>query len=402
MIPGRQSEARSEQGVTLIELLSAMAILSILILVLSTMLDASLRGFRRGAETVEQRGDARVAIDWMERDLASAFASRPAPLPRLPEDTSAVQRGFFEGRLFFPFEIDRQSGSGNATETSFPNAAPGFSTLAFVNRVTSGENDLRGSAPGIVGYYVAFARHSPLAGDEGAGMKLFRHHRPGGHPEGERYADSFLVRASRAINDDEKGSTRPLDAPNTAAVRRGRFANSAFPFLLAGREKRDDPGSVLPAVAPWPLRPVVSRLSSPPPTYQPDRGSAADWENPASPVHDSVFPDEPICDHVVRFELRPSRRVELPSGNTERLDAAALNAHLGFSGEEWPALVAPDEIEIVLTVIDEGTARRFTRYEDWLIDWEKIESPSATTDDRAILAASRTFRHRFAVPAPQP
>lgn len=399
MIPGRQSEARSEQGVTLIELLSAMAILSILILVLSTMLDASLRGFRRGAETVEQRGDARVAIDWMERDLASAFASRPAPLPRLPEDTSAVQRGFFEGRLFFPFEIDRQSGSGNATETSFPNAAPGFSTLAFVNRVTSGENDLRGSAPGIVGYYVAFARHSPLADDEGAGMKLFRHHRPGGHPEGERYADSFLVRASRAINDDEKGSTRPLDAPNTAAVRRGRFANSAFPFLLAGREKRDDPGSVLPAVAPWPLRPVVSRLSSPPPTYQPDRGSAADWENPASPVHDSVFPDEPICDHVVRFELRPSRRVALPSGITERLDAAALNAHLGFSGEEWPALVAPDEIEIVLTVIDEGTARRFTRYEDWLIDWEKIESPSATTDDRAILAASRTFRHRFAVPA---
>lgn len=399
MKPPPHPDKTSRRGTTLIELLSSMAILSVLALVLATMLGAAFDRFRAGAETVEQRGDARVALGWIERDLAGQIASRRANLPRLPENVSAQQREFFEGRLFLPFEVNRLTGSG---EASFPNAANGFGTLAFATRVANGEGEARETPPAVVGYYVAYARHSPLAGDNGAGMKLFRHYRPGGHPAGEGYADGLLLHATRSINDDDD-PTRALGAPNEAVVRQGRFLNGDFPFFLATREDPDSRDRPRAAVPPWPARPVIARLVSPPPTYQPARGTDGDWANPASPVHDSVFPDEVICDHVVRFEVKPFRRVALPSGGSTLLDAAGLNQYLGLSGgDEWPALVAPDLIEVVITVVDEITARRLTRYEDWIIDWDRVGSPAATTADRALLATSRTTRRRIASPARTP
>jgi hypothetical protein len=383
----------------LIELLSAMAILSILVLVLATMLDAAFDRFREGAETVEQRGDARVALGWIERDLSGHIASRPANLPRLPDNASTHQREWFEGRLFLPFEVSRLSGSG---EVSFPNAATGFGTLAFATRLGTGGEEARDTPPAVVGYYVAYARHSPLAGDDGAGMKLFRHYRPGGHPTGEGYADGLLLHATHTINHDSD-PTRTLVAPNEAVVRQGRFENAGFPFLFATREDPDAPDRPRAAVPPWPARPVIERLVSPPPTYQPSRGTAGDWADPTSPVHDSVFPDEAICDHVVRFELKPFRRVTLPSGGSTLMDASALNQHLGLSGgTEWPALVAPDLIEVIITVVDEVTARRLSRYGDWIIDWDRVESPAATSADRVLLATSRTTRQRVALPARTP
>lgn len=395
----RSDKPPKRRGTTLIELLSAMAILSILVLVLATMLGAAFDRFRESAETVEQRGDARVALGWIERDLSGQVASRHASLPRLPDDVSSHQRDFFEGRLFLPFEVNRLSGSG---EVSFPNAATGFGSLAFAARLAICNDEPRETPPAVVGYYVAYARHSPLAGDDGAGMKLFRHYRPGGHPTGEGYADGLLLHATRSINDDGD-KTRALGTPNDAVVRQGRFENAGFPFLFATREDPDAPDRPRAAVPPWPSRPVIERLVSPPPTYQPARGTDEDWENPASPVHDSVFPDEAICDHVVRFELKPFRRVALPSGGTTLMDAATLNQHLGLSGgDEWPALVAPDLIEVVITVVDEVTAKQLSRYEDWIIDWDRVESPAATNADRVLLATSRTTRQRIALPARTP
>lgn len=383
----------------MIELLSAMAILAVLVLVLATMLGAAFDRFRESAEAVEQRGDARVALGWIERDLAGHVASRHASLPLLPDDVSAHQREVFEGRLFLPFEVNRLSGSGKA---SFPNAATGFGTLAFATRIGTSGDEPRETPPAVVGYYVAYARHSPLAGDDGSGMKLFRHYRPGGHPTGEGYADGLLLHATRSINDDGD-DTRALGTPNGAVVRQGRFENAGFPFLFATREDPDATNGPRAAVPPWPARPVIERLGSPPPTYQPERGTNEEWKNPASPVHDSVFPDETICDHVVRFELKPFRRVILSSGGSTLMDAAMLNQHLGLSGgDEWPALVVPDLIEVVITVVDEGTARRLVRYEDWIIDWDRVGSPAATSADRALLATSRTTRQRIALPARTP
>ncbi len=400
--PAHPDKHAKRRGATLVELLSAMAILSVLALVLSTMLGSALAHFRDSTEAAARRADTEVATAWIGRDLAAHLSSRPAHLPRLPEGANAVQRAFFEGRLFLPFEVNRVSGTGGGGGT-FPNAAPGFGTLAFATRTGGEEPDPRETPPGIAGYYVAYARHSPLAGEEGAGMKLFRHFRPGGHAHGEGYADGLLLHATREINDDFSGETRPLGAPNAAAVRRARFENSAFPFLISRREDPGAPQSLRDAVAPWPARPPAGRLAAPPRSLQPLRGTAADWEDPDSPVHDSVFPDEAICDHVVRFELIPYRLDASIGGSGALMDAGALNEHLGLGGgSEWPALVAPDVIELVLGTVDETTARRLVRYEDWLIDWDRVESPAATAADRALLAATRLTRHRFLLPTRSP
>ncbi len=387
-------KATNRRAATLIELLASMAILSVLILVLGTMLDSALGRFRGGTESARQRGGARAAAEWIERDLASHLSSRPANLPRLPDGTTEAQRDFFEGRLLLPFEIHRKSGTDGTR--SFANAAPEFGSLAFAALLPDPGG---GSIPAIVGYYVTYTRDSPFAGDTRAGMKLFRHCRRCGHPTAEGYADGLLRHASLAINDAFDGTIRPLGEPNPAALRQGRFENAALPFLLAHRLDPAPGATPRSAAQPWPALPVMDRLPSPPPSLQPPRGSVADWENPASPVHESVFPDETICDHVVRFELTPYRRVVLPDGNSILMGAAELNQHLGLDGgDEWPALVAPDLIEIVIAVVPGETALRLTRYEDWIVDWARADAGDAPPGLRQLVEASRTHRFRIALP----
>lgn len=389
----------TRRGATLVELLAAMAILSVFVLVLGQMLESSLARFREVSDTGGQRDGIRTAVEWMERDLASHLSSRPASLPLLPPTVSASQRQFFEGRLLLPFEVDRASGIGGTVGRSFANAAPEFSSLAFVARV-SGERP-EASAPSLVGYYVAYARHSPLAGESGAGMKLFRHVRRGGHPGAEGYADGIVRHVSLAVNDDRSDAADPppaLDAPNAAAVRLGRFENADLPFLLA-RRIAPAGGPPREAVQPWPTLPVQDRLVVPPPTFSPARGRTIDWEDPASPVHESVFPDEAVCDHVVRFELTPRRRVVLPDGNHRLMDAAELNQHLGLSGgDEWPVLVAPDVIDLVVATISEKEALRLRSYEDWIFDWDESALASLPPDRQRIARSARVRTFRLALP----
>lgn len=348
---------------------------------------------------MDRAGDARVVAQWLERDLSSALTSRPARLTRLPPGATQVQREFFEGRFFLPFEINRVRSAGTATTDakSFQNAAPGFGSIVFA---TEG----KGNGPAIVGYYVAYARKSPLSGDDSAGMKLFRHYRPGGSHGGDRYASGLILFCSHQINDnwDEAGlgSARAAGVENPAAVRRGRFENADLPFFLA--QRCEDFATMSPVVAtqPWPANPVRERLTAPPPDYQPARGNAEQWANPASPLHDSVFPDEAICDHVVRFQLEPRRRVTLDDGTTTLMDAAALNLHLGLTGEdEWPVLVAPDFIEMTLTTISERAAVTLTTPDDWIVDFTASASGHPSPQRRLIEREMRT--HRFQIPLPR-
>lgn len=396
-----RSRAVFRRGTTLVELLAAMAVLSIFVLVLGQMLESSLGRFREVSETRGQRDGIRVAAEWIERDLACPLSPRPATLSRLPAAASEVQREFFEGRLLLPFEIDRVSGIGGVADRSFANAAPEFSSLAFVARVPDAGRDPGKPSPSIVGYYVAYARHSPLAGESKAGMKLFRHFRRGGHPEAEGYADGLLRHVSLAVNDARAGAAGPppaLDAPNPAAVRLGRFENADLPFLLARRAAPGGSGS-REAAQPWPSLPVREHLLAPPPTFAPARGAAADWEDPASFVHESIFPDEPICDHVVRFELKPCRYVDLADGSRTLMGAAELNRHLGLAGgDEWPVLVVPDFIDLVIAVIPEKEALRLERYEDWIFDWEEDTLASLPPDRQRLVRAARVRTFRLALP----
>ncbi|NLT71154.1 MAG: hypothetical protein GXX91_10730 [Verrucomicrobiaceae bacterium] len=394
----RTGKARKMSGTTLVELLASMGILSILLLVLGATLDLALARFRGGAEKVDRAGEARVAAQWLERDLSSAVTSRSARLPRLPAGTTPVQRAFFEGRLFLPFEVNRTRGTGFGTAEgrSFQNAAPGFDSLVFA----TGGGD---GGPAIVGYYVAYARHSPLGGDDAAGMKLFRHYRPGASHRGDGSAGGLLAFCSQQINDgwDETGpgAVRPVGAENPAAVRRGRLENADLPFVLARRFEDFAAMTPVAATQPWPTNPVRDWLKAPPPDYQPDRGGAEQWADPASPLHDSVFPDESVCDHVVRFQLEPRCRVEREDGTTELMDAPALNRHLGLSGgDEWPVLVAPDFIEMTLTTIGEKAALTLTEPGDWIVDFSATASSDSSPRRRLLEREMRTYRRHIPLP----
>lgn len=377
---GSPDKTTNRQAFTLVELLASMAVLSVLMVMLGLMLESSLKHFRGGAERLEQSADVRVVAERMERDLVDVFPNRIAALPHLPDTATKVQREFFGDRLFLPFELDRQGGTGIDLGRGFANSADGFSSIAFA---TCSPN------PAIVGYYVAYARHSPLAGDDGAGMKLFRHHRRGGHPTGEGYADRIVRSLSAGINDawTEPDAQRALTDLNPAPVRRGKFANSELPFIFSSLHE----GGI---VHPWPALPAAGSLHEAPPTLKPLRGSAADWLDPDSPVHDSVFPDEAVCDHIVRFRIHPWRVVRMEDGSTVTMDAVALNAHLGLEqGDEWPVLVTPDLLDVDIAVIPEATARRLTRAADWVFDWNR---PDIEGDER--LRGLRTHRFRIHLP----
>lgn len=396
---GRPSSA----GTTLIELMASMAILSVLLVVLGSTLEVALGRFRSGTDKQVSHGGANLAVAWIEADLASHLSSRSSNLPRLPEAVSPVQREFFENKLLLPFEINRTQGTGMPEGRSFQNAAPEFASLAFVTHRALTGIEAGEEGPSIVGYYVSYARNSPLGGDERRGMKLFRHFRRGLPGLGDGGSTGIILHVSQAINDqwDETapGASRPLEAPNESAVRQGQFRNQDLPFLLSSRvSSREDMTPVF-ATQPWPSYPVVERLGSPPPTFSPDRGSEAAWRDPSHPVHDSVFPDEPMCDHVVRFELTPYRRVVLSDGTTEVMDAAALNGHLGLpESGEWPVLVTPDFIEVLITTVNEKAALTLRRYDDWIIDWEQTD-PVLWSEGRKIIEREMaTHRYRVQLP----
>jgi len=437
LVTSRLPPARS--GATLVELLASMAILGMLLVLLGTALQGALGRFRSGVDRAEARGGAETATAWLKRDLASATSSRPANLPPLPAGATDAQRRFFEGRLLFPFEVGREKGNG--ADRSFPNAAPEFDSLAFVAHPSAEasfdpERDLArlsgaGSAtsatsastasedalvrPSIIGYYVAYTRDSPLADFPGAGMKLYRHHRPGGDILAGGYAGGFLLHCSHRINDawDETGpgsarslaagnaaavSARSLAAGNAAAVPSGRFANAALPFLLSRHVTDRETLQVEVGTAAWPALALSEHLPSPPPTLMPDRGSAADWRDPGAAVHDTVFPDEPVCANVVRFELTPLRRVTLPSGDRVLVGAAELNAHLDLpNGDEWPCLVEPHFLDVVVGVVDETTAERLSRYEDWIVDWSANDPAAWSPTRRLIEEGLRTRRFRISL-----
>ncbi|MDF1823340.1 MAG: hypothetical protein P1U68_01790 [Verrucomicrobiales bacterium] len=386
-------------GATLIELITAMSILLVILLMLSTALDASLGQFRQSTDRTAKRTSARAALQWLERDLETVLLPRPARLSPLPDSATTAQREFFESRLFYPTEINRSQHSGD--KQSLPNASDKFDRLCFVSQIPGtpqldpalNSNTRRADpAPSIVGYYVAYTRNSPLKGDTLASMKLFRHFRPGSSVSGQRYANEFLSYCATEINSrSELG--QPLSAPNSAAVRKGLFSNTELPSLLGMRLPNDPSASPEESDAAWPVFPLTNYLTEPPPALNPNRGNLNDWENPDHSVHHTVFPDESLCRNVVRFEVRPERRVETSPGVFETLEASEINTHLGLSnGDEWPCLVVPDYLYITVGVINEATARTLTRYEDWLVDW-KITDPSDWSETRTKIERSlQTFQ----------
>ncbi len=394
-LPFRESDGaegkRSLRGFTVLELLISMSILAVILLLLAQALDASLTQWTGSAGRSDLRGELRAASEWMRRDLQSAIVDRPANLPPLPDSVTADARAFFEDRWFLPIEINRRQGSSGEGVT-FVNAEPGFDQIAFVTRtpkVLAGDAAIERARLGLdppdeempdgfdaclAGYYVAYTRDSPMASSQRSSLKLFRHFRSGGASFGQGHSRGFVIAFSQQVNDRfdeaEVGGARPYAEPNPAALRQGKFANSELPFLFAQRTASLSSLEPVDANAPWPVDPPLAGsgpdLPSPPGMYPPPTFTWDRWMDPDDVIHDTLFPDEPIAHHVVGFECRAYREVRDETGVPTLMDATLLNAHLGLSGGEWPALVRPDFVDITLTVIPPEIAARLETRADWL------------------------------------
>lgn len=387
-----QSSQIRQEGFSILELLISMSIFTVILLLLSQALEASLSQWTGSTGKSDLRGELRATVEWMRRDFRGAIVERHANLPPLPDTVTDEAKAFLESRWFLPFEIDREQGSTGESE-SFANAEPGFGQIAFVTRLpatmtgdaTVDQMRLGKLAPSpgaadaidgcLVGYYVAYTRDSPLASSDRSSFKLFRHFRPSGTSLGQGHSRGFVLGFSHLVNDafDETdvGEVRPLAEPNEAMLRQGKFANRDLPFLFSRRMA--EPGSLdlVEAGAPWPTDPPVSGtgnpdLPAPPSLYPPPNFSWERWADPADDIHDYLFPDEPIAHNVVGFECRAFRRVEDEAGTLVLMNATEMNANLGLSGEEWPVLIRPDFVEVSLTIIPPEIAARLDSKADWL------------------------------------
>ncbi|MEM7603631.1 MAG: hypothetical protein AAF357_19740 [Verrucomicrobiota bacterium] len=375
-------------GTTLIELLSSMAILTVLLSVLAVALQASLGQFRSSLDQSQSAVNSQQAISVLKEDLRFAASSFPSNLPPLPPEVDNEQRDFFESRVFFPFEVNRNSGLEPPLEAGFPARNQNYSTLAFtrlshIDRPVGNSSRLTTGYPSLalIGYYVAFTKDAPSEENVRYSMKLFRHFRPAGN-FGEGYADGFLRYCHREINDAFFDSTTRSELPiadeNLAAVLQGKFDNHEIPFLLSGRLIPDG-NSNSPELSnslPWP------EFTSPPTNYSGDLGTEQSWSDSENAVHDLILPDEAIAKNVVRFEVTAFRILENASGVDTLMTGPEVVQILNLTNfEEWPSLVIPTYLEVTLGVIDEEIAVRLEAETDWNVDWTEGATPRSDLEE---------------------
>ncbi len=415
------------RGVSLIELLASMTILSVLLLMLAQTLDLSLDQWRQGSGGSAMRGELRAAMSWLERDLHAAVIDRPANVPPLSASATEVEREFFADRLIMPIEINRteETGDGNK-ERTFVNAAAEFDSLAFVTQtpLSSQVNVERDqarlglgdaavlenasswdglSSACLTGYYVAWTKNSPLASERESSMKLFRHFRPGGESLGQGQSQGFLRAMSNVLNDDDDesaiGSARASGKRSAALIRNGVFENSRIPFLFATRVSGGAAASLERSNdQPWPVDAEPASLTSPPSQFQPPSVSWQAWGDPDSALHDYLFADEALAYNVVLFECRPYRKIIGDDGAVRLMDAQQLSAHLGLAGEQWPVLVAPSFIDVRIGVASRLAASQMQERGDWIIDWSQTDPGSWSVVRRVVernlqVYTTRIFLH---------
>ena len=422
-------------GFSLVEIMTATVIVALLVLILAQILTMTARTWARAQRASDIFHEGRVAMDFLRRDLAAAVGSRPAPMPRLPEESSDPQRAVFEGRILVPFAVDRQRGDELSGQSFLNGEDPetGFGSLAFVQTSPLGGQfygSFTGSAPGqsrvapglgwgsgvtladlsLCGYYVAYTRNSALAGSASS-MKLFRHLRPSGNPgiAGPSVSRGYLQHVINEINRrDERWAGDPDDLPTLLA---GDFANHHQPFLMTRSILSADDFRGMPTMQPWPINAPLRAggqrpdLPVPPdPFPPPDRSDPDLLVNPNHPAHGYLYPDEPLVRNVVRFELKPYRWVDIepenPEGEVERrlMGTRELNVHLELPvDQEWPVLVTPDFIDVTLGVISDETAAKLPERSDWIIDWSPTNSVVPGWQEDLVRQEMKLFRSRIHV-----
>jgi GxxExxY protein len=153
-VPTRRCSVKKASAFTMLELLVSMAVLSLLVVVLLSMVDNATKMWRQSENRVDAYREARAALNLMASDLASIYAStntnffyfdrEPKPLPTVSTD--------LDGNLFFVTAIPTKA-QGND-----PSDVPEKSDLC------------------TVGYFAGFDETS-IIGDGKKSMNLYRYYR---------------------------------------------------------------------------------------------------------------------------------------------------------------------------------------------------------------------------------
>jgi len=149
-VPMRRCSVKNASAFTMIELLVSMAVLSLIVVLLLSMVDNATKMWRQSENRVDAYREARAALNLIASDLASIYSStntnffyfdrEPKPLPNV---SSAL-----DGKVFFV--------------TALPPTAQG----------TGQKSDLC-----TVGYFAGFDKTS-ITGRGGESMNLYRYFRP--------------------------------------------------------------------------------------------------------------------------------------------------------------------------------------------------------------------------------
>ncbi len=413
-----EASRSGNKGFSMLELMVAMAVLAALVVMLAEMFAATAASWVRKASSLEADMEVQIARQWLTEDLSSAYSNRPLRSSGTANFTGTEEQArFFRDRLILPFEVNRESGYGS--DRSIENAEEGFDTLAFValrsgagsilpetfapsrfgnmGNPKLGDNDFgteqfyAAADSYLVAYYVAYTRDSPLPGATSS-MKLYRHFRPCGSSDGEGQASAILRFQTNALGGD--------------LLPRGQFRNQDLPYLFAFRsETTSAPGVPESAIAPWPSHADPARLSQRPKSIVPPTADWTAWHDPKHSVHDHVYGDEPIANNVVRFEVTPSRRVEIVDASgvvmrVDLMDARDMNNYLQLGGQgEWPALVVPGFVEVTLTVVGPDVAAKLEEPEDWVMNWGADDLPTDldSLPERVVRRGLRTVRFRVPI-----
>jgi len=280
----------------------------------------------------------------------------------------------------------------------------------------------------VAGYYCAYTYDSPLPGSR-ASVKLHRHFRDSGnwwagvssghtingtdtgtrnrdYTIGGQDFDSNLDR--RPVQSRAHVLVYKLGNVMTPCLERGIYANGKLPYLLKPvdyygmRTHRNS--EELETIEPFPANPAPpipddtgpdyasTLLTAAPPyvqCYEPRQRDDRTTEY-------YLYGDEPLAFNVVRFKATPLRRVDGKLLGAEQINSAPLfDNHLTSNRDEWPVVVAPDIVDIELTVIDDATAAKFVSYEDWT-RWNDTSYRGGMLK-RLVDENSRTFRTRVHV-----
>jgi prepilin-type N-terminal cleavage/methylation domain-containing protein len=133
-------------GFSLLEMLVAMAVLSLMMVFLFNIVAQTIRGWETGARRIEAAFAARVGLDYMARELQSSFAGKG-----IARRTDGAQAAVTSVAPFLALGGDALPGG----DSSKWRAAPASSKIFSIAPQVSGTN-----LPGEVGFFCAEVTHA--------------------------------------------------------------------------------------------------------------------------------------------------------------------------------------------------------------------------------------------------